>query len=80
MNDIEERIRTMLQAEGDTPERDGAGIIDPRAVDCNIRRKAITDCLKVCDGKFYREMKFGPRPNEQEIRWKEQDEAKLTYR
>lgn len=46
MSDIEERIRTMLQAEGDTPERDGAGIIDPRAVEANIRKRTLGEVLE----------------------------------
>ena len=47
-NDIVRRIEQMLQAEGDSPERDAAGIIDPRAVDCNIKKKALEDVLNNC--------------------------------
>ena len=43
---LTERIKIMLQAEGDTPEYDEAGIVDPRAVEANIRKKVLQDILK----------------------------------
>lgn len=49
MSDISDRIKTMLQAEGDTPERDAAGIIDPRAVRTTIRKEVFVEVLDRCE-------------------------------
>ena len=46
---IEERVRTMLKAEGDIPERDDAGIVIPWGDESNIRKKVLKDVLKICE-------------------------------
>jgi hypothetical protein len=35
----------MLLAEGDTPEYDAAGIVDPRAVEANITKRTLCEVL-----------------------------------
>ena len=46
---IEERVRTMLKAEGDIPERDDANIVNPWGVESNIRKQVLKDVLQICE-------------------------------
>lgn len=48
-NDIVERIKIMLQAEGDTPERDSAKIVDYRAARTTIRKEVLVEVLDRCE-------------------------------
>lgn len=43
-----ERIKNLLN-EVSVPDKDDAGVIDPKGVDGSVRRKAIQDCLNILE-------------------------------